>query len=388
MNYDFETLVQRRPANLKQSMIPEEVKRAGNVSVDGAEPDFRTAPAIEQAVKALAENGLYGFTLCDDTYRDRVVWWMEHARGTQIEGSWIIPTLGTIYSVATAIRLCTREGEGVIVMPPVYNRYEQAALRLYRKTVKCPLVLREGRYQMDYEALERAMEKKENKLLILCNPHNPTGQIFTAEELARLARLADRYGVIVFSEEIFADNCYQGKSCPFYLDIPGAAGHGIVSVSLGKAFHFTGVNHANILIRDKALREAFQDRRTRDHYGSIDPLVYESLVAAYTPEGLDWLRCANRYVEENIRYIREVFQKILPEVTIYGGEGGYILWMDWRTYFGTEEELKEFLYKKAYFHLDLGGSYGQEGFARMCVASPRWCIKKALGTLAEAAKKI
>ena len=381
MKYDFETLVRRRPANLKESVTPKAVLEAGNVSFDGAEPDFRTAPVIEQAVMELAKNGLYGFTLCDDVYRERVRWWMEHSRGTKISGDCLVPTLGTIYSLATAIRLCTREGEGIILTPPVYNRYEQAARRLNRETVKCPLILKGGRYQMDFEAIESAMSCPENHLFVLCNPHNPTGQIWSREELLRLSDLANAYGVYVFSDEIFADNCYERRQCPCYLDIPGAEKHAMVATSLGKAFHFTGVNHANILIADETLREQFSDRRTRDHYGSIDPLAYESVLAAYTPAGLDWLRSANEYVEGNIRLIRKFFHRNLPDVPIYGGEAGYILWMDWRKLFSREEELAAFLYEKAFFHVDLGSNYDAPLFTRMCVASPRWCIEKALGTL-------
>lgn len=384
MEYDFETLVRRRPANLKESITPKEVLEAGNVSFDGAEPDFRTAPVIEQAVISLAKNGLYGFTLCDDVYREHVCWWMEHSRQTAISGDWIVPGLGTIYSVATAIRLCTEEGEGMIVTPPVYNRYGQAARRLNRRTVKCPLVLENGRYRMDFAAIEDAMQHPGNRLFILCNPHNPTGQIWDREELETLAELANAYGVYVFSDEIFADNCYGGNCCTCYLDIPGAKKHAMVATSLGKSFHFTGVNHANILIADETLRMRFADRRTRDHFGSIDPLVYECIIGAYTQEGLDWLMAANQYVEENIRMVREFFAQQLPEVDVYGGEGGYILWMDWRRLFLNEEELKEFLLKKAFFHLDMGSSYDAPLFTRMCVASPHWCVEKALGTLREA----
>jgi cystathionine beta-lyase len=387
MNYDFETLVKRRPSNLKYRTTPKEVLAAGNISFDGAEPDFPTAPVIAQAVHSLADNGLYGFTLCDDEYREHICWWMEHSRSAQIRPEWIIPVLGTIYSVATAIRLCTKEGEGVIVTPPVYNRYEQAVTRLYRKTVKCPLILENGRYHMDFEALEEVMSQPENKLFLLCNPHNPIGQIWSTEELTRLAQLANKYGVFVLSDEIFADNCYGGRKCPCYLDIPGASKHAMVCVSLGKSFHFTGVNHANVLIADEDLRAKFLDRRTRDHYGSIDPLFYECILAAYTQDGLDWLHAANQYVEENMNVIRSFFKKYLPDVPVYGGEGGYILWMDFRKMFDTEEELKEFLYQEAYFHIDMGSEYDCDRFARMCVASPRWCIEKALETLKQALEK-
>lgn len=383
MEYDFETLVERKPSNMKLRMADPAVLAAGNISFDGAEPDFRTAPVIEEAVIQLARNGLYGFTLCDEVYCEAVAWWMREQRGIAIGTDWIVPTLGTIYSVATAIRLLTAEGEGIIITPPVYNRYEQAATRLYRRTEKVPLLLGEGRYRMDFAGIEQAMQKPENRVFVLCNPHNPIGQVWTAEELAELSALANQYQVTVVSDEIFADNCYGGRRCPCYLDAPGARQNGIVLVSLGKAFHFTGVNHANAVIADGGLRERFEDRRTRDHYGSLDPLAYESVVAAYTPEGRDWLCAANAYVEENIRRIRAFFAAELPQVPVYGGEAGYILWMDWRECFHTEEEMVEFLYHKAFFHVDPGSSYGQERFARMCVAAPWRCIEKALGTLKE-----
>ncbi|MGN0299688.1 MAG: MalY/PatB family protein [Lachnospiraceae bacterium] len=381
MEFDFETLVERRPANLKRMLMPGEIVDAGNISFNGAEPDFKTAPVIEAAVTQFARKGLYGFTICDETYENAVVWWMKHSRKTEIRPEWIVPTLGTIYSVATAIRLCTRESEGIIVTTPVYNRYKQAADRLNRKTVDCPLIQEETTYHMDFAAIEEAMQESTNRLLIICNPHNPIGQIWRTEELEQLAELANRYDVTVFADEIFGDNCYQGLQCPCYLDVKGAAKHAIVATSLGKAFGFTGVNHANILIADDDLREQFIDRRTRDHYGSIDPMIYECVLAAYRQEGMAWVEASNRYVEENIRRIRLFFEKNFPNVKIYGGQGGYILWMDWRAYFSSEKELMDFLIQKAHFCVGEGSDYNRPGFTRMCVASPWYCIEKALEDL-------
>ena len=141
-----------------------------------------------------------------------------------------------------------------------------------------------GRYQMDFDAIRSAMANPNNKLFVLCNPHNPIGQIWKEKDLVRLAELANRYGVIVYSDEIFADNCYNGLTCPCYLDIKGAKSHAIVATGLGKSFGFTGVNHANIIIADDELRARFTDRRTRDHYGSLDPCVYECVLSAYTKD--------------------------------------------------------------------------------------------------------
>ncbi len=380
--YDFETPVRRKASNMKRAVTDPAVLRAGNLSFDGAEPDFKTAPAIERAVIALAQNGLYGFTILDRDYQDAVCWWMKNSRGVDIHPEWIVPTLGVISAAATAIRLLTDEGEGIVVLSPVYNRFRQAATRLNRKTTECPLRIENGRYEIDFAALEEALRPGENKLLVICNPHNPIGRIWEADELGRMAELAARHDVTIFSDEIFADNVYGGRSCPCFLDVPGAKA--IVATSLGKSFHFTGVNHGNILIADGDLRARFLDRRTRDHFGSIDPLVYESVCAAYAPEGLDWLRAANAYVEENIRLIRGFFARRLPDVAVYGGEGAYLLWMDWRQKFETEAELTDFLFHRAYFHLDPGSNYGAARFTRMCVASPRWCVEKALGTLEKA----
>lgn len=388
MKFDFDTLVERRKANLKLCMTPQEVLKAGNISLDGGEPDFRTAPVIEEAVIRFAKNGLYGFTLCDDTYCEAVVWWMEHCRGTRIRPEWIVTTLGTIYSVATAIRLCTLEGEGIIITPPVYNRYRQAADRLNRRTAECPLIYENGSYRMDFASIETAMKEPSNRLFILCNPHNPIGQIWKKEELERLAELAERYDVTVFSDEIFADNCYQGLSCPCYLDIKGAASHAIVATSLGKSFGFTGVNHANILIADPQLRQRFADRRTRDHYGSLDPMVYECVLAAYSPRGKEWLDAFNAYVWENMCLLRRYFAEHLPKAVVCGGEGGYILWIDWAGCFESRQLLQDFLTKQARVCLGEGSDYGCPMFSRICMATPRRYLIKTLESMGAAITEI
>ena len=391
MAYDFETLVRRdENSNLKACVTDERVKQSGNISFCGAEMDFKTAPNIEKAILELARNGLYGFTLCDERYRESVCRWMEKERNYSIQPEWVVPTLGTIHSVATTIRMVTGEEDAVLVNTPAYTRYEQAVVRLGRKMVKSPMILKEGRYYMDFEHLEGCMAQEKVKLYILCNPHNPTGQIFKTEELEQLAALANKYDVLVFSDEIFAETTYFGHQTPAYSKVKGAQDNCIVSTSLGKTFNFTGVNHANMIIPNAQLREAFTKQRNADHYGSIEPFVYAALLGAYTEEGADWVRHMNAYVENNINQIKAFFEKELPEVKIYGGEGAYILWLDWREIFEDEEELMDFLLHKAYFELDAGSHYGEEasGFTRMCVASPWQEIEKALESLKRAKSEI
>ena len=388
MDFDFETVVKRRPANLKRMFTPQAVIDHGNVSFDGAEPDYPTAPVIREAVKKLAENGLYGFTLMDAAYQDAVCWWMKNSRGVKIDPDWIVPTLGTIHGLSSLIRLfLPKEEDALLVTPPIYNRFAQAADRLNRPVVSCPLIQRESRYEIDFEKLEKLLRAGNVRLMVVCNPHNPIGQIWTKEELSRLAALAKQYEVMIFSDEIFADNCFGGMRCESFLTIREAWPRLIVSTSLGKAFGLTGLNHANLLIPDPKLREAFADRRTRDHYGSMDPLAYEAVLAGYSEAGLAWVRESNRVCEENIRLVKEAFARLFPQSRVYGGEGAYVLWIDLRPYFPDEESMLDFLYNKAFFHVDGGSGYGAPGFIRICVASPVWCVKKALMDLETAWKE-
>ena len=230
-----------------------------------------------------------------------------------MEPEWIVPTGGTIRSVAAAIRMTTQPGEGIIVQPPVYYRYKQAADRIGRKTIYNPLKMVGGRYEMDFENLEHCMEDSKNRLMILCNPHNPIGQVWSPDHLAKVARLARRYGVTVFSDEIFAETVYNGHIVQPYSEAPDAWEHAIVSTSLGKAFSLTGVNYANLIIPDKTLREAFIAQRNADHYGSIEPLIHAALLSAYTNEGAQWVKEMNDYVLENIRLVRRFFSEHLPQ---------------------------------------------------------------------------
>lgn len=388
MNYDFDTVVSRRPSNLKRMFTPDEVMVRGNMSFDGAEPDYPTAPVIREAVKRLAENGLFGFTVADGAYRGAVCWWLKNSRGVETAPDWIVPTLGTIHALASMIRLiCPEETDALLVMPPVYNRFAQAADRLSRPVVSCPLTQKPDRYEINFKALDNSLSDPRVKLMVICNPHNPIGQIWTAEELAQIARMAKKHGVHIFCDEIFADNCYQDRVCPSLLSVPEAREIAAVATSLGKSFGLTGMNHANLLIPDPAFREAFSDRRTRDHYGSIDPMAYECVLAGYSPEGLDWVRASNRICEENMGLVRDAFARLFPEARVYGGEGAYVLWMDLRPYFQSEEEMLHFLYQKAFFHVDGGSAYGAPGFIRMCAASPVRCVKKALADLENAWKE-
>lgn len=261
-------------------------------------------------------------------------------------------------SVAAAIRMTTQLGEGIIVQPPVYYRYAQAADRIGRKTIYNPLKMVGGRYEMDFENLEHCMEDSKNRLMILCNPHNPIGQVWSPDHLAKVARLARRYGVTVFSDEIFLPKqCITGILSSHIAKRQTPGNMRLFPLLLGKAFSLTGVNYANLIIPDKTLREAFIAQRNADHYGSIEPLIHAALLSAYTNEGARWVKEMNDYVLENIRLVRRFFSEHLPQVRAFESEGAFVLWIDWRGLGLTAESLHVFLEEQALFLTDRGEEY-------------------------------
>lgn len=370
-HYEFDRIVNRSHiGSLKEALIPQGWASPELPSFDGAEMDFPTAPSILQKMHELVDNGLFGYTLADDSYRRHVCWWMKEVRSWDIRPEWIVPSPGTIHSVATAIRLLTQEGDSVLVQSPEYPRYAQAILRLGRQVLTSPLLRRNGRYEMDWEQLALQMDK--TKLMVLCNPHNPTGRVWTPDECRRLMQLADMHGVKIISDEIFAEVVWdEHKTTP--------CGHMTIT-SLGKTFNFTGVNHANVIIPDEELRERWICQRDADHFGSIDPWVYASIQGAYSPEGLDWIKAMLAYVDENRRML---LNRKIPHLTVTRPEGTYVIWL-LLSGFNTEDEQMQFLREKAGIIATPGSEYGQSGWFRMNMATPHRFWQQAIENLERA----
>lgn len=386
--FDFTTVVNREgTGNMKEYITPEAVKKAGLVTFNAAEMDFKTAPSVIRSMKECAEAGLFGFTLPDEPFLDAVVWWMESQRHCRIDPEWIVPTNGTIFSVATCIRLAVGEGQAMIVQNPVYNRYEQAADRIGRRTVFNPLKKEEnGNYVIDFDDLEEKMADPDNTLLILCNPHNPLGRVWSEEDLTRIARLAVRYGVLVYSDEIFADYTFEGHEVTPYFTVNDGKNNGITAVSLGKTFNFTGVNQANMIISDEKLRERFIHQKYSDHYGSLDPMARAAYLGGYTDEGARWKDAVKDLVWENYQLILRFMRQNLPEVQISPLQGGYVIWIDWNGLGMTQAELKHKLEDEAMVILEDGSDFciDEQNFTRMNIATPRSVIEGALERLKKA----
>ena len=379
--YNFNLVGNRTDiGNMKEFLTPENLKKQNITSFAAAEMDFKTAPSIIEAVKRMADGGIYGFTIPTKEYYDAIIWWHHTMRDWEIKKEWIIPVLGTIYSVAEAIRMTTKEGEGIIVQTPVYYRYEQAARRQKRKTVYNPLKIVNGTYQMDFDDLEKKMMDPNNKLLVICNAHNPIGRVWGEENLRQVAKLSAKYKMVVLSDEIFGEMSFGEHKVIPYASIKEGEKYAITVTSLGKAFNFTGVNHAHAIIPNPDLAKRFKEQKYADHYGSVGPFEYASVLGAYNEYGKQWFEEVREYIYRNGCFVAEFLQKNLPQAHLFPIEGTSVCWIDWK-YLGIEKkELHDFFEKEALFEVETGEEYGKEcgSMIRMNLSSPRKQIEEAM----------
>lgn len=369
--------------SLKGEMTPDALRAADMPYYWGAEFDFPTCPAFSEGVKRCAERGYYPFTLQTEAYNTRVSWWMEHLRNWQIQPEWIVPTHGTIFSLATTIRLLVPEGKKVLIIQPGYSRYEQAAVRLGRSCTHVHMACdREtARYQLDLNALEQAMADPNNRLLVFSNPNNPTGMIMDENDLRAIDALSRKYGIAVFSDEIFAETARNGATVIPYGKVAQEDSLAITCTSLGKCMSLTGVNHANVLITNPVLREQFITQKYADHYGSIDPMLYAGLLSAYTQDGKDFVDALNCVTEENYRYFKQSLERILPGCRVTPNTATYLAWVNYSGTGMTSEELSD-LFEKAMFIGDSGTEYCADSYCyRYSIAVPHDALKKSMAYL-------
>ena len=375
--FHFDRRVDRHGAcTLKEAFTPKKVREKGLITYWGAEFEFPTCPAFSDGVRACAERGLYAFTLQNDEYDQRVAWWMQTVRSFVCDPDWVVPTHGTIFSLATALRLfCCPQKLRLIVITPGYNRYAQAASRLGLETVFSEMTLAGDRYGINWEDLERKMADPGNGLLVFSHPNNPTGRVLTVHELERIGALSDQYGMPVFCDEIFAEITRVGPVAA-YVSCHSGQALAMTCTSLGKCMSLTGVNHANVLIPDPALRERFHRQKYADHYGSIDPMLHAGFMRACTEEGAAFVAALNRQIDANLRTFETTLPSIFPGARVLHPDGTFVAWVDYRGLGLSDEDLAHLLCDICLFLGDDGADYGvSRQFYRYNLAVPPGCIE-------------
>lgn len=380
MKFNFDELTQRRGTS---SYKWDSSDDAEMLPLWVADMDFRTAPAVTHALMARVEQGIFGYTKVPASYYDAIDDWFTRRHGWHVPPERVIYTIGVVPALSAIIKALTRPGDGVILPLPAYNCFFSSIRNNGCKIVKAPLAridLEQGfSYQIDFDELERLAAMPENKLYILCNPHNPTGRVWTRDELTRLHDICARNGVRVISDEIHCELVHKGYNYIPYATIDSQA---IICCSPSKAFNIAGLQIANIVCPDAGTQQLIDRAINDNEVCDVGPLGVTALQAAYN-EGGEWLDELNVYLDENYEWLCSFIARELPEMQVCQSESTYLAWVDVTKIAPSASELEDELKREANVWLNAGGMYGDDGYMRINYACPRARLQEAMHRVAD-----
>lgn len=383
-NLNFDELINRKDTDsLKYDFalrrgLPEDV-----LPLWVADMDFKTSSYIEDALKERVEHGIFGYSESRDRYFNALALWMKRHHEWEIERNWLIKTPGVVFALAMAVKAYTKENDAVLIQQPVYYPFSEVIEDNKRRIVSNDLILGDDeRYHIDFDDFEKKIIENDIHLFLLCNPHNPSGRVFTKEELEKIGNICLKHGVIVVSDEIHNDFDFYAKHTVFANIKKEFADISITCTSASKTFNLASVLISNIIIPDQKLRRIFRQEVNAAGISQLSVLGLVATEAAYS-HGDEWYYAMKDYVKANIEFVREYVEKNLPGVKMIKGEGTYLVWLDFRGTGIDADELDKKIIYEAKLWLDSGKIFGKtgEGFQRINVAAPRSIIEECLKRL-------
>ena len=363
MEYDFSRPTDRRGTDsYKWDSAPE----TDIIPLWVADMDFETFPDITEALQRRVAHGIFGYTRVPEAYYEAVCNWFGKHHGWHINREDIIYTSGVVPAVSAVIKALTLPGDQVIVQGPVYNCFFSSIRNNGCETVSNSLIYNkeELRYEIDFDDLERKLAHERARLMLLCNPHNPGGRVWTRDELTRMAELCHKYGVRVVSDEIHCElTLYDNEYVPFG-SLPDELSRGsITCCSPSKAFNTAGLQIANIVCRDAEVRNRIDRAININEVCDVNPFGVIALQAAYSDEGYEWLTQLRAYISSNYDLLRERFARELPKCKVMRMEGTYLAWIDCSELHISSDEIEEMLMHENKVWVNAGSMYGTEGAA-------------------------
>lgn len=363
MEYDFSRPTKRRGTDsYKWDSAPE----ADIIPLWVADMDFETFPGITEALQRRVAHGIFGYTRVPETYYEAVCRWFGKRHGWHINREDIIYTSGVVPAVSAVIKALTLPGDQVIVQGPVYNCFFSSIRNNGCETVSNSLIYNkeELRYEIDFDDLERKLAHERARLMLICNPHNPGGRVWTRDELTRVAELCRKYGVRVVSDEIHCElTLYDNEYVPFSSLSDELSRGSITCCSPSKAFNTAGLQIANIVCRDAEVRNRIDRAININEVCDVNPFGVIALQAAYSDEGYEWLTQLRKYISANYDLLRERFARELPKCKVMRMEGTYLAWIDCSELHIPSDEIEEMLMHENKVWVNAGSMYGAEGAA-------------------------
>lgn len=346
-----------------------------------ADMDFAVPTCVSDAVLARARHPIYGYTRYPENLQQALVAWCARRHRWHVEREWLVPATGVLASMSAAIQACTAVGEAVIAQPPVYPGFFRIVEDSGRRLLHNPLRETDGRYAMDLAQLEQQASDGARALL-LCNPHNPVGRVWTPDELEGVLRIARRHGLTVIADEVHGDLVLPGASHHPLLSLAQANDRVIAVLSPGKTFNLQGLGLSIVVAPRPEQRDALRHAVAALHLGDANPFAASAGEAAWR-EGDRWLDALLSYLVGTRDFVADRLRTRIPSIRLVSPEAGYLLWLDCRALGMGDDALRDFFVQRCRLGLNPGTDFGPggSGFMRMNIGTPRRNIEAALDAI-------
>lgn len=355
-----------------------------------ADMDFQTAPAIIDALKKRIEHGIFGYSIVPDEWNEAYMEWWKRRHHFEIKKDWLIFCTGVVPAISSTVRKLTNVAENVIVITPAYNIFFNSIYNNGRNIVECLLKYDQGKYELDYDDLEEKCSNPQSTLLILCNPHNPTGIIWTKEQLAKIGEICARNHVTVLSDEIHCDLTLPNTEyTPFASASPICEQISVTCIAPTKTFNIAGMQSAAVCIPNDVLRHKVWRALNTDEVAEGNAFAADVAIAAFS-YGEEWLNELREYLAKNRLCAEKYIEENIPALKVVKGQATYLLWIDCKKLAIRSDELAEMIREKTGLYLSEGCEYRGDGedFLRMNLACPRSRLEDGLSRLKNAIEAI
>ena len=349
-----------------------------------ADMDFEIAPAITESLQKIAGQGAFGYQFLSDQYYEAVISWMKRRHGLELKREEIFYVPNVVLGMSLAVQAVSEIGDEIIIMTPVYGPFFKVTDDNDRVLVESPMKNADGYYTMDLEDFESRITEK-TKAVIFCNPHNPSGRVWTREELQAFADICVKHDLYIISDDIHSELISEGYEHTFISSLSEEIrDRCIVCTSPSKAFNLASIHVANCFIFNEALREKYRAVSERSHAAENNAFAEAALAAAYN-DSEEWLTELNRYIDGNLEYFTDYIKREIPSLTVRKPEGTYLVWVDFRRTGIPSDKLHDYLLEECHIAANDGNFFGKlgDGFARFNLACPRSTVVKALEILKE-----
>ena len=391
MRYNFDEIIDRKGTGAYKTDLCKNIFGTDNLlPLWVADMDFRTPDFVIEAIRERCAHEILGYTIRTPEFTQPIVDWIKYKHNWQIDSTSLGFVPGVVLGLMLSVLAFSNEGDKVIIQPPVYPPFFTVITNNKRQVVENQLVLKDGRYEMDYIALQQQAADPKVKILLLCSPHNPGGRVWTTDELTKLSEICAANNVLVISDEIHADLVLPGYNhIPYATVNEQAKEQSITLMAPSKTFNIAGLGSSSYIIPNKNLYTQYSRKIQQLEVSSGSIFAYTATTAAYT-HGAEWLKQLIEYIQGNIDFVQNYLQKHIPQVKAMTPEASFLIWLDFSALGMSDDAVKELLVKKAKLGLNPGTTFGSggSGFHRLNVGCSRLVLEEAMKRLEKAINQL